>query len=442
MNYKLLYKSPNIKTPYGIKKLIFADDTASGRPCPIIDNIILTKIIPYYSNTHSNAFCGQYMNNYIDKTRDYIRQKFELTQEHKIIFTGNGATGAINHLVNSINTNQYKQVNIFISMFEHHSNYLPWYELSKKNKNVILHMIPLTDCDEINFVWLEEELAKKQDCVNLNLISLIVCSNVTGLFLDIKYIYNLINKFNVIKKINYILYDGACISPHKFLSGKYYDALFISGHKYLGGPGSCGLLIAHSDLFKNGRPYAPGGGCVIEADKSHVIYLEDIEKKESAGTPNILGIIRLYYCMKLLEQMYDLIQTREHIISKYIYKQFNILQTKYHQFHIILNNKQNRLPIISFNIDNIHFNFIVILLNDLFGIQSRGGISCSGIFGEYMLKKYNIGGWCRITFNYIMSKKIIDYIIGAVEFIIINYKNYKEHYTYDKIKNIYYYKEN
>ena len=85
--------------------------------------------------------------------------------------------------------------------------------------------------------------------------------------------------------------------------------------------------------------------------------------------------------------------------------------------------------------DNIHFNLIVILLNDLFGIQTRGGYSCCGMFGEY-LRKYNIGGWCRITFSWHMTIHDIKYIISAMTFIAKYGEKFKKYYTYDEKENI------
>ena len=106
----LLYKSPEVTTPFKKTTLKFADDTASGRPCVLIDKIIEKNIIPYYSNTHSNASCGEFMVEMIGKTRNIIREHFNLTNNHKILFTGTGATGAVNHLVNSRLMNYHYQL--------------------------------------------------------------------------------------------------------------------------------------------------------------------------------------------------------------------------------------------------------------------------------------------------------------------------------------------
>ena len=99
----LLYPSPSIKTPYHDKiTVVFADAVASGRPSPIIENYITKHILPYYSNTHSNAYCGTMMKNLITDTKNYIRKCFNIDNDKKIIFTGSGTTCAINHLIHCL----------------------------------------------------------------------------------------------------------------------------------------------------------------------------------------------------------------------------------------------------------------------------------------------------------------------------------------------------
>jgi len=434
----LLYKSPEITTPFKRTTLKFADDTASGRPCVLIDKIIEKNVIPFYSNTHSNAACGEFMVEMIGKTRSIIREHFNLSNNHKILFTGTGATGAVNHLVNSIDVNNYEHVNVFISILEHHSNYLPWSKLSQ-HKNVNLYIIPLKD-DMINLSLLDERLSASQGSSTLNIVSVTGCSNVTGIKTDIDTLSSIVHKHD--RKCNFLLIDAATLAPHEEV--KYdVDGIFISGHKFLGGTSTPGILIAHKDLFGTNCPYAPGGGCVIEADMDEIKYENDIEKKESGGTPNIVGIIRLYYQLKLFKKLKNVITGNDHIIAKYIYNKMNMFAKKYSNFSIILQDADitKRMPIVAFYISNVHYNLIVILLNDLFGIQTRGGISCCGMFGRYIFTRYNIGGWCRITFSWLMSQKEIDYILDAVEFVIQHGHRFEKYYEYDEHENMFHFKK-
>ena len=98
-----------------------------------------------------------------------------------------------------------------------------------------------------------------------------------------------------------------------------------------------------------------------------------------------------------------------------------------------------RLSIVSFRVRSgaqryLHHNFVVALLNDLFGIQARGGCSCAGPYGHRLLTidaqhsrayrdEIELGcegikpGWTRINFNYFISDTVRDYLIDAVELL-------------------------
>lgn len=422
---KLLYKAPVFQSKYNKNtktKIIMADTTATGRPCPLIDKKISKNIMPYYSNTHSNAFCGILMKNLIKETRNYIKKTWNLDKHHKIIFAGNGATGATNHLVNLINYTNYKQVNIYITKFEHYSNHIPWAEKTRMYKNVAMYIFDN-----------ENEIKIDGSSDILNIISVNGCSNVNGCIYDLTNLKNLRSKYNN----TFLLVDMACCAPYVDINLSGLDGIFVSMHKFLGGMTCPGILIASDKLFQKNIPSTCGGGCVKSFDNNQIIYEPDLETRESAGTPNIVGIIRILYVLQLKNDLFDLITHNDKIITKYVYNKFKLFETKY-KIIVIGGSKRcnNRLPILSFAIKDVHYNFIVVLLNDLFGIQTRGGQSCCGLYAKFIKDTYNINGWCRISFNYSMDKKTIDYILDSVEFIILNYKKYEKLYKYDSNTNL------
>lgn len=435
-----LYDPPTIITPLTKEvKITFADDTASGRPSNKIDMKIMTEILPYYSNTHSNAFCGIMMRDKLDEIRNKIKEFYNLDKEnHKVIFSGNGTTGAINHLSNCIDYSSHKKINIYLSTYEHYSNYLPWIEISRKNKNVKIHIIPFNGDDEIDYDWLKNEFNKNLDDNTMNIVTITACSNVTGIRTDIKRCIEIVktSQFNC---DNYLFLDCACIGPYEKLDLSQVDGIFISMHKFVGGTSTPGLLIANKKLFEKKCPYNPGGGCVKRADTHNIIYEDDIEKKEMGGTPNIVGIIRIGYILDFMNENIKTIEHNEKEITNYVMKKFNELEEKYSNIRLLMRKQKNRLPIISFNIKNMHHNYVVVLLNDLFGIQTRGGISCCGMLAEYMIKKYEINGWCRISFNWMMNKEKVDYILKAVEFILKYGHIFTSLYSYDEESHLYSY---
>ncbi|MCJ7635884.1 MAG: aminotransferase class V-fold PLP-dependent enzyme, partial [Nitrososphaeraceae archaeon] len=172
---------------------------------------------------------------------------------------------------------------------------------------------------------------------------------------------------------------------------------------------------------------------------TQISYDQDIEKKESAGTPNIVGIIKIRKVLELKEVLIKIIEYNEHAISKYVFCQFKLLMDKYENLQVILPecNINKRLPIVCISIKDIHYNLVTALLNDLFGIQCRGGVSCTSFLAELIKLKYGMEGWCRITFNWTMDKKEIDYIIDAVKFILDNVNKYKDEYIHDDKTNLF-----
>lgn len=443
----LVYKSPNIKTPFHNNiKLIFADVIASGRPSPLIEKYMNEHILPYYSNTHSNAYCGIMMKNLVNETKNYIRECLHVDKSKKIIFTGSGTTCAINHLVYCLKLENLPKVNIFVSAYEHHSNYLPWIEMSKRsNTNIKFNVIPATNDLDIDPNYIDNLIAQNQDAVNI--ISITACSNVLGIRINIKNIYDKLQKYNTCDccygKKNLLFIDYACNAPYDEIDGRYADAIFMSPHKFLGGIGTPGILLANKELFHNQAPFIPGGGCVKKVCSKYIEYEKDVEKRETAGTPNIIGIIKIKKILELKSVFKNIIQKNEHAITKYVFNKFSEFQNKYNKLIVLLPNQKldHRLPIVCMAIRGIHYNFIVALLSDLFGIQTRGGVSCTGILAELIKKKYDIVGWCRLSFNWLMNQDEIDYILNSVEFVIQNHDQYKQYYQYNEKDNLFNKKE-
>ncbi len=445
----ILYKSPLIKTPFNNNiKVLFADYTATGKASPLIEKYVTDHVLPYYSNTHSNAYLGCKMKDMISETKQYMRKHMNINKSKKIIFDGSGTTGVINHLVYCLKLEDTKNdnmtVNIFVSSIEHHSNYLPWIELSKKSSNIRFNVIPSKDNFDIDLGYLENKI-KNSDDKTFNIVSITACSNVLGIKINTRQIYDMLQKYNICEccygKKNLLFVDYACSAPYIKIDASISDALFFSPHKFLGGHSIPGVLIANKELFHNTIPYNAGGSCVKKVCSQKIEYENDIEKRESSGTPNIIGIIKLKKVLQLKNMFLSTINYNEKAISKYVFNKFKLLDKKYANLTVVLPEYiEDRLPIVCIAIKDIHYNFIVCLLNDLFGIQTRGGVSCTGLLVELIEKTYGISGWCRITFNWLMDQKEVDYIIYSVVYIINNIDKYNDQYYYNKKTNLFVYK--
>jgi len=398
-------------------KILYADATATGLPSPIIENYVLTKVLPYYCNTHSNAYCSNYMNYLMNDTKKYLRKKYNLDENKVILFSGNGATGAINHLVYLIDYSKYRRVNVVISISEHYSNYLPWMKIRKENRNVTVWYIPLNDFGQIDLNLLESFLKKSLIPEDLTIISMTACSNVTGIKTNLEKLQSIVSKYNLYKNIKTFI-DLACLAPYDVFDGNAFTGFFFSGHKFVGGNGTPGVLIVDKSLVQKDIPFMVGGGTVNLATGKMIEYKENIEERESAGTPNIIGIIKLKKVLELNDNYMNIIKRNEDILTKYIHNRLMEMKKVYNKLEVIFLNKsiENRLPIICINISGMHYNEIVKILSDKFGIQTRGGNSCAGLLGNYI----NIIGWCRITFSWYMSMDEVNYILNAILHILKN----------------------
>src|SRR5690606_5291528 len=158
---------------------------------------------------------------------------------------------------------------------------------------------------------------------------------------------------------------------------------FYSPHKFLGGPGTNGILIFNKKLYSNQVPDHPGGGTVSWTNPwGEHKYLDDIEDREDGGTPGFLQAIKTALATKLKEQMgVKNILEREHQMIDLVFEKLS----KIPNLVILADRHRNRLCVISFYIEGLHFNLGVKLLNDVYGIQTRGGCSCAGTYGHYLL---------------------------------------------------------
>jgi selenocysteine lyase/cysteine desulfurase len=243
------------------------------------------------------------------------------------------------------------------------------------------------------------------------------------------------------------------INMHPENKNEKLDAIFFSPHKFLGGPGTSGVLIFDSKLYNRAVPDNPGGGTVDWTNPwgGHK-YIEDIELREDGGTPGFLQAIKTALCIKLKEEIgVDNILQREHELLEIAFSRFE----KIPSLHILAQESKNRLGVISFYVEDIHYNLMVRILNDRFGIQMRGGCSCAGTYGHYLLHvdptrskritdKINHGdlsekpGWVRFSLHPTMTNDELNFILNAIEEIIKNIDEWSKDYTYSSKTNEYY----
>ena len=446
------------KTPYGVKTMIYADWIASGRLYRPIEKKIVDSFGPFVGNTHTETSeTGTLMTKAYHFAQQKIKQHVNAGRGDVIITTGFGMTGVVNkfqrilglkhcgHLTHSDCLKERERPVVFITHMEHHSNHTSWFETMT---DVVV--IPPGDGLLFDPENLRKELEKYKDR-KLKIGAFTACSNVTGVFTPIHAMARIMHEYG-----GYCFVDYAASAPYVDINMhpddplERLDAVFFSPHKFLGGPGSSGVLIFNSDLYKNPTPDHPGGGTVDWTNPwGEYKYIDDIEAREDGGTPGFLQAVRTALAMELKSQMgTENIRQRE---KELVQKAFKELR-KIPDLVILADNVEDRLGVISFYIDGIHYNLLVKLLNDRYGIQVRGGCACAGTYGHYLLdvtyedsheitRRITSGdlsvkpGWVRLSLHPTMSDAELNTVIDALREIKKNISEWAKEYVYNRKTN-------
>ena len=449
----------DFESPFGKKKIIYTDWTASGRLYAPIENKLINDFGPFVANTHTETtVSGTAMTKAYHKAKKIIKKHVNANENDVLISSGTGMTGAVNKfqrilgLKVSENLKDYtiipKELKpiVFVSHMEHHSNQTSWLET--------IADVVIIPADENGLFSLKnfEDLLQQNKDRTFKIASITSCSNVTGIEIPYYEVAKLIHQYNGVCFV-----DFACSAPYvridmhpKEDKDAYLDAIFFSPHKFLGGPGTSGILIFNKNLYKNNVPDCPGGGTVRWTNPwGQHQYIDDIEDREDGGTPGFLQLIKTALAIKLKEQMgVDNILRREHELVNYIFSYFSEINN----LHILAQEHKNRLGVISFYIDELHYNLGVKLLNDKFGIQTRGGCSCAGTYGHILfhvdketsdkvfceVASGNLQlkpGWIRMSIHPTTTNKEIEFVCKSIKELANNHKEWAKDYNYNYLTN-------
>ncbi len=441
-----------IETPYGARRVTYADYTASGRSLSFLEDYIRNEVLPLYANTHTESSgTGLQTTRFREDARAIVKRAVGGDERDVVIFCGSGATGAIHKLIDVLGLRIPRELDqryrlgehipaeerpvVFIGPYEHHSNELPWRES-------IADVVTINeDADgRVCLEHLAEELQRYGDRP-LKIGSFSAASNVTGIGSDTRAIGALLHKHGALA-----FWDFAAAGPYVKIEMNmqddgpdghlvYKDAVFLSPHKFIGGPGTPGILVAKRKLFRNAVPAVPGGGTVAYVNPAEHRYLDDPEVREEGGTPAIVESIRAGLVFQLKEAVgHDTIRDRERDFIRRAIASWD----QNENIQILGNHDAWRLSIVSFVVRHgeryLHHNFVAALLNDLFGIQARSGCSCAGPYGHRLLgidlqtskafEREIVGGcegikpgWVRVNFNYFLSEPVFEFLLEAVHLV-------------------------
>ena len=445
-------------SPFGLKKIIYTDWTASGRLYRPIEEKLINEFGPFVANTHTETtVSGTAMTMAYKHARKLIKKHVNAGENDILIADGTGMTGVVNKFQRILglkipenlrpftNVPESKRPIVFISHMEHHSNQTSWLE-------TIADVVVIPACEKGLFC-LDNfyELIENHKDREIKIASITSCSNVTGIKTPYYEVAKIMHQNNGVCFV-----DFACSGPYVDINmhpedpESYLDAIFFSPHKFLGGPGTSGILIFNKELYRNMIPDNPGGGTVSWTNPwgSHK-YVDNIEDREDGGTPGFLQVIKTALAVQLKEKMnVDKILEREHELVSFIFSEFSPIEN----LTILADQHQDRLGVVSFYIDDLHFNLGVKILNDRFGIQTRGGCSCAGTYGHYLLhvdqeksdfltEQITLGdlmqkpGWIRMSIHPTTTNEEIKFVCDAIKQLAENHQLWAREYSYNKFSN-------
>jgi|TARA_B110000902_G_scaffold95106_1_gene112605 selenocysteine lyase/cysteine desulfurase len=447
-------------SPYGEKKMIYTDWTASGRLYHPIEEKMLHKFGPFVANTHTEtSTSGAAMTLAYRESRKIIKNHVHAGDNDVLITSGSGMTGVVNKFQRILGLKVSESLKayttipedlkpiVFISHMEHHSNQTSWLET--------IADVVVVPCDDEGLFCLKnfEKTIQNHQHRKIKIASITSCSNVTGIKTPYHEVAKLIHKYNGLCFV-----DFACCAPyvdinmHPNEADEALDAIFFSPHKFLGGPGSSGVLIFNKSLHKNTIPDNPGGGTVSYTNPwGEHDYFDDVETREDGGTPAFLQTIKIALSIQLKEQMGTAnIKKREDEVNEVLFETLESLSG----VKILAPNQKKRLSIFSFYFEKYHFNLVVKLLNDRFGLQTRGGCSCAGTYGHFLLNvdqatsnkiKDQIlegcstakPGWVRLSLHPTITNEEVTFICNSLKQLTKNIEEWAKDYSYDAQKNDY-----
>jgi selenocysteine lyase/cysteine desulfurase len=434
-----------IATPFGDRRVTYADYIASGRSLRWIEERIASHVLPLYANTHTeDSATGAHSTRLTHWASQYIKAQLG-APDFSIIFCGTGCTAAIKRMQEILGMAVPSTLRarvlatfaaderpvVFVGPYEHHSNEVSWRESLAE-----VIEVPLAACGGIDLVALEAGLSDPTYAGRPMFGSFSAASNVTGVISNTRAVATLLHAYGALA-----FFDFAASAPYVDIDMKPgepngYDAIFISAHKLLGGPGTPGILVFDPALYHQTSPTTAGGGTVSYVNRNAHQFIDDVEAREDAGTPAIIGKVRAALAFAVKEAVG--VQTIRELEQSFITRALARLRSN-PRIELLGSPDAERLAVLSFLVRTsdgsyLHPRLAVRLLNDLFGIQSRGGCACAGPYGHELLhipdelsERYRATldagyegvkpGWTRLNLNYFIAEDEFEFLVGAIEFL-------------------------
>ncbi|MGF9564573.1 aminotransferase class V-fold PLP-dependent enzyme [Neorhizobium sp. JUb45] len=454
LNDGLVGSTATINGPYGEKALVYADYVASGRALHQVERFVLEEVLPYYANSHTEAsYCGGFMTRLRREARATIAKSCGATEQHAVIFTGSGATSGINRLVALFGVTEAvaagQSVRIILGPYEHHSNILPWRESGAE-----IIEIPEQSDGGPDLALLEAAL--HDGAPKLTICAMSAASNITGIISDVAAITTMVKAAGA-----RMIWDYAGGGPYLPIAmcpaaGAQIDAIVVSPHKFIGGPGASGVLILRRDALATRKPSWPGGGTVKFVSPTAHDYSDNVESREEAGTPNVVGDIRAALAFIVKDAIgAEKMEARNRELTERAFSRWKQIP----QLELLGLQDADRLPIFSFRVRDgkggyVHQQLITRMLSDRFGIQARGGCACAGPYVHRLLSitpeqseairqailsgdEISKPGFVRLNFSVLLPDEKVRFILDCVAQIASDATTFEADYDVDASRAIF-----
>ena len=448
------------RSPYGEQRIVYADWTASGRLYGPIERRLLETFGPAVGNTHTETnFTGTRMTHAYHLAHGILKHHVNAGPDDVIITAGSGMTTVVNMLQRMLGLRLPEQLAhccaipaearplVVVTYMEHHSNHTSWLETIAD-----VEVLPPDERGLVAPEQLDDVLERYRDRpIKIGAFS--ACSNVTGICPPY---YDLARTMHRHGGLCFV--DFAASAPYVDIDMHpaddplaRLDAVYFSPHKFLGGPGTPGVLVFDRQLYGNRVPDRPGGGTVKWTNpwREHS-FVDDIEEREDGGTPGFLQTIKAALAVRLKETMgSQRMLAREHELLPPLLDGLRGIPG----LHILADHLEDRLAIVSFYVDGLHYNLLVKLLNDRFGVQVRGGCSCAGTYGHYLMhvdssrsrritELIDQGdlsekpGWVRLSLHPSTRTDEVSYLVEAVAECVRHADAWGRDYAYSVGTNV------
>jgi selenocysteine lyase/cysteine desulfurase len=469
------------ETPFGLRLMTYADYTASGRCLGFVEHFLL-RVQRIYANTHTeDDVSGRSMTRLLHQAEAAIKDSVNAGPHGKLIAVGTGSTAAIDRFQQMVGVAlppvtcsllkgwrreflgadasaefesflRARRPVVFVGPFEHHSNEVTW-------RQSLAEVVPVALAADggLDLEHLQRLLEDPQYRGRLRIGSFSAASNVTGRLTPVHDVARLLHAHGALAAFDYAAcapYVPIDMNPDPGPQGgdPSIDAIFVSPHKFLGGPGSSGVLVFQERIYHTELPPCVSGGGTVDyvGPRGHD-YLRDIEEREKAGTPGTLQTMKAGLAFLVKDAIgAERIEAREEELLRRAMDRWSGNDS----IEILGGaDTSARTAIISFNVrdprgGHLHPKLLTVLLNDLFGIQSRAGCSCAGPYGHTLLgideatsERYRAAvgdgwlglkpGWCRVGFHFTMDDAEADFLVDAVDFVARRGWVFQQLYDFD-----------